>query len=231
MSDTEARAVPVRERREAGALPLADLPGRRPVVSSGPVYSGIIWDVVRDEVDLGEAGVVAREYVRHPGAVAVLALDEQDRVLLVRQYRHPVGMELWEPPAGLLDVTGEPPLLAAQRELAEETDHRADHWDVLIDWFNSPGGMDEAIRVYLARGLSPVPEHERHAREHEELDMAVRWFPLDEAHRAVLEGRIHNPAAVVGLLAAHAARALGWSTLRPATAPWDEHPRYRPAAP
>lgn len=211
----------------SGQGPLQDLFVPRAVTARETVYSGLVWDVVRDTVDLGDAGVVRREYVRHTGAVGVLALDDEDRVVFVRQYRHPVGMELWELPAGLLDVDGESPLVAAQRELAEEADLRAERWDVLIDWFNSPGGMNEALRLYLARDVSPVPEHERHVREAEEHGMPVRWVPLDQARDDVLAGRVHNPSAVVGVLAAHAARELGWSTLRPADAPWPEHPAYR----
>lgn len=199
----------------------------RPVVASEVVHAGLIWDVVRDTVDLGEAGTVRREYVRHPGAVGVLALDEQERILLVRQYRHPVGMELWELPAGLLDVPGEPPMGAAQRELAEEVDLVAARWDVLVDWFNSPGGMDEAIRVFVARDLSPVPDDQRHEREHEERDMVAEWVALDDARDAVLAGRVHNPTAVAGVLAAAAARDAGWATLRPVDAPWPEHKAYR----
>lgn len=209
--------------------PLQDLFAPRKVTDSETVYSGLMWDIVRDTVDLGEAGTVRREYVRHTGAVGVLALDDDDRVLLIRQYRHPVGMELWELPAGLLDVDGEPPLLAARRELAEEGDVRAERWDVLIDWFNSPGGMTEALRLYLARGISPVPEDELHVREDEEYGMPIRWVPLDQARDDVLAGRLHNPGLVVGVLAAHAAREAGWSTLRPAEAPWPEHPKLRPA--
>jgi ADP-ribose pyrophosphatase len=199
----------------------------RTVLAHETVYSGLVWDVVRDTVDLGEGGVVKREYVQHTGAVAVLALDDDDRVLFLEQYRHPVGMTLWELPAGLLDVDGEPPHEAARRELAEEADLRAERWDVLIDWFNSPGGMTEALRLYLARGVSSVPEAERHEREAEELGMTVRWVPLEEARDAVLTGALHNPAAVVGVLAACEARAQGWRTLRPADAPWPEHPLYR----
>jgi 8-oxo-dGTP pyrophosphatase MutT (NUDIX family) len=191
------------------------------------VYKGLVWDIVRDTVDLGEGGVHQREYVEHTGAVGILALDDEDRVLLVEQYRHPVGMTLWELPAGLLDVEGEAPLHAAQRELAEEADLRAERWDVLIDWFNSPGGSTEALRLYLARGVSGVPEAERHQREAEELGMTPHWVPLDEARDAVLAGALHNPGAVVGILAASEARALGWRTLRPADAPWPEHPAYR----
>jgi ADP-ribose pyrophosphatase len=206
---------------------LQDLFAPRPVLSSQTVFSGLIWDVVSDSVDLGEAGVVRREYVQHTGAVAVMAMDDDGRVLFVRQYRHPVGMELWELPAGLLDMAGESPLDAARRELAEEADLRAQRWDVLIDWFNSPGGMTEALRLYLARDVEEVPEAERHVREGEEHGMPVRWVPLDRARDDVLAGRVHNPGAVVGVLAAWAAREQGWVTLRSADAPWPEHPALR----
>jgi ADP-ribose pyrophosphatase len=193
------------------------------------VYPGMVWDVARDTLDLGDGDVVKREYVKHTGAVAILALDDDGRVLFVEQYRHPVGMTLWELPAGLLDVDGEQPLDAARRELAEEADLRAERWHVLIDWFNSPGGTTEALRLYLARGLSEVPEGERHQREAEEKHMTARWVPLEEARDAVLAGALHNPAAVVGVLAASEARAQGWRTLRPADAPWPEHPAFRGA--
>jgi ADP-ribose pyrophosphatase len=200
---------------------------QRKVLERQTVYKGLVWDIVRDTVDLGEAGVVQREYMQHTGAVGILALDESGRVLFIDQYRHPVGMMLWELPAGLLDVKDEAPLEAARRELAEEADLRAERWDVLVDWFNSPGGTSEALRLYLARGLSPVPEAERHTREGEELGMTVRWVPLEQARDAVLAGALHNPGAVVGILAACEARAQGWRTLRPADAPWPEHPAFR----
>jgi ADP-ribose pyrophosphatase len=203
---------------------LVDVVQPRPVMRAETVHSGLVWDVVRDTVDLGPGGVVRREYLRHPGAVAILAMDGDGRVALVHQYRHPVRMVLWELPAGLLDVAGEPPLQAARRELKEEADLLAQRWDVLVDWFNSPGGMDEALRVYLARDLSPVPPSERHVREAEEHGMAVGWATLDEGRDAILAGRMRNPAAVVGILAACAARDLGWSTLRPADTPW-HYPR------
>lgn len=208
-------------------MDLEDLFVTKDVLAQETVHHGLVWDVVRDTVDLGEAGVVRREYVKHTGAVCVLALDDDENVLLLRQYRHPVQMELWELPAGLLDIEGEPPLLAAQRELAEEADLRAERWDVLIDWFNSPGGMSEALRCYVARGVSHVPAHERHDRTDEELGMPVVWVPLDEARDAVLAGRLHNPGAVVGVLAACEARNQGWTTLRPADAPWPHHPALR----
>ena len=192
----------------------------RPVSESRTVFEGMVWDVVQERVDLGAAGEVTRQFVRHPGAVAVVALDDDERVCLIQQYRHPVRTLEWEVPAGLLDVEGEPPWVAAARELHEEADLRAGRWDVLADYFSSPGGLDEALRVYLARDCAEVPEAQRHVRDGEEHGMPVRWVPLDEAESAVLTGRLHNPSAVVGVLAACAARRRGWSTLRPVDAPW-----------
>ncbi|GAB3685627.1 NUDIX domain-containing protein [Angustibacter aerolatus] len=208
-------------------LPLEDTIGSLPVLGSTVSFHGRVWDVRTDEVDLGEAGVVTRDYVDHTGAVGVLALDDHDRVALVHQYRHPVGMRMWEIPAGLLDVDGEAPHLAAARELGEEADLRAATWHTLIDWVMSPGGTSEAFRCYLARDLSPVPDDERHERESEELGMPTQWFDLDELHAAVLTGKLHSPSLVVGVLTAHAARAAGWTTLRPADEPWPEHPKLR----
>lgn len=191
------------------------------VLSHDVLHAGRIFDLVEDEVDLGHT-VVRREFIDHPGAVAVIVLDDEDRVLLLRQYRHPVRRALWEPPAGLLDVPGEPALTAAARELAEEADLVATTWHVLVDYFTTPGGNNEALRVYLARGVSELPEAERHIREDEEADMPRRWVPLDRAVAAVLRGDLHNPSAVVGVLAAAASRAGGWASLRPADAPWPE---------
>jgi 8-oxo-dGDP phosphatase len=201
---------------------IGDEPASLHVVRSEVVYDGLVWDVRRDDVDLGNGEVVTRELVEHTGAVGVVALDASDQVLLVRQYRHPVSSYLWEPPAGLLDVDGEDPLDAAQRELAEEADLTADEWHVLVDFFNSPGGSTEAFRCYLARGLHPVPADRRHQREGEERDMATAWVPLDEARDLVLSGRLHNPTAVTGILAACVARTSGWDTLRAADSPWPE---------
>lgn len=195
---------------------LRDVPSDRPVAGSGVVFGGMVWDVLRDEVDLGAAGSVTREYLRHPGAVSVIALDDDDEVLLLRQYRHPVRAELWEPPAGLRDVPGEDPLDTARRELAEEADLIAGSWWLLAEYLSSPGASDEALRVYLARDLRPVPAARRHQREGEEQGMALAWVPLDEAVAAVRQGRIRNPSAVVGILAASLSRAGGWADLRPA---------------
>ena len=209
---------------------LADRFERRPVLDTSLVYEGMVWDVRRDTVDLGAAGKVSREYVDHPGAVGIVALRTvvaHQQVLLIQQYRHPVGYFEWELPAGLLDVAGEQPWLGAARELHEEADLIAGRWDVLIDFFGSPGGISEALRVFLARDLADVHHDERFTRESEEHGMPVVWVDLDEAHDAVLRGQLHNPGAVIGILTAHAARARNWATLRPHDAPWPEHPAYR----
>jgi ADP-ribose pyrophosphatase len=201
---------------------IADEPAALQVRTSRTVHHGMVWDVRRDDVDLGDGQTVTREVVDHTGAVGVVVLDAEDRVLLLRQYRHPVRSYLWEPPAGLLDVAGEDPQVAAARELAEEADLVADEWHVLVDFYNSPGGSTEAFRCFLARGLHQVPERERHEREHEERDMARAWVDLSEARDLVLAGKLHNPTTVCGVLAAAAAREAGWATLRPADAPWPE---------
>lgn len=212
------------------AEPLHD--ERRPaeVQERALVHHGIIWDVVRDTFELGEAGRLTREYVAHTGAVAVLALDDDERVLVIQQYRHPVGTYMWELPAGLLDVDGEAPQVAAARELHEEADTEAGRWDVLVDYLSSPGGSSEALRVYLARDLRDVPEADRHQRHGEELGMPTRRVPLDELVDGVLAGRLTSPSLVVGVLAAAALRARGWQGLRQVGAPWSTRSPGRAAA-
>lgn len=224
-------AEPVTEPvAEPLAEPLADERVDFPVVASERVFDGRIWDVRRDTFEFGGHHLV-REYVDHPGAVAVLALDDDDRVFLIRQYRHPVRAREWEIPAGLLDVHGEDPLATAKRELAEEGDLEASEWAVLVDVFTSPGGSDEAIRIYLARGLSAIDE--AFEREAEEADIQARWAALDECVDAVLARRVQNSSLVYGALAAFAARARGWRGLGPADAPWPGRstPRGEPARP
>jgi 8-oxo-dGTP pyrophosphatase MutT (NUDIX family) len=199
--------------------PVRDEPADLPTRHQRLAFSGRVWDVRVDEVTLPHGETVTRDLVLHHGAVGVIALDEEDRVMLLRQYRHPVGMYLWEPPAGLLDVAAESPLIAAQRELAEEAGLIAERWWVLADWFNSPGGSTEAFRCFLARDLQPLPGG-RPPRSGEEFDLPIRWVPLDEAVTAVLGGALHNPVTVTGVLAAAVYRTSGWADLRPADAPW-----------
>lgn len=201
---------------------IADQPSPHEVVASQVVWNGRIVDMIKDHVIVVEGQEpVVREYTRHPGAVAVVVLrgeSEGEEILLERQYRHPVKAELWEIPAGLLDIPGEDPRIAAERELAEEADLVADRWDVLVDYFTSPGGSTEPLRIFLARDLRAADEV--FDREDEEATMEYAWVRLDDALTMVLDGRLHNPSAVIGVLATHAARARGWAGLRPTDAPW-----------
>jgi ADP-ribose pyrophosphatase len=164
--------------------------------------------------------IAEREVVEHPGEVAVVALDEDGRALMIRQYRHPVGALLWEIPAGLRDAPGEPLRQTAERELLEETGHRAADWHVLADVFTSPGFSTERLRIFLARAITRVPEQERdYVPEHEEAHLVVAWVPLRQARDAVLAGDLHNGVAAVGILSAYAAREDGFASLRDADAP------------
>lgn len=217
----------------AAAEDLLDRVVDRPVRHTEISLRGLIWDVRRDTVDLGAGGEVTREYVAHPGAVAILALRQDrglDEVLLIQQYRHPIRTLEWELPAGLLDVAGEPPALAAARELAEEADLVAAQWDLLAEYASTPGGMDEMLRIFLARDLRDVPDLDRYERTGEEHGMPSRWVPLRVAVDAVLAGRIRNATASIGLLSAQAMADRGWEGLRPADLPWPHHPRLREQA-
>ena len=182
-------------------------------------YAGRVWSVRSDTVRLPDGTVVVRDVVDHPGAVGIVALDEHDRILLIRQYRQPVGGYLFEMPAGLRDVPGEHPLVTAQRELAEEAGYEATEWHVLLDYFNSPGGSTEAFRCYLARGIRVIDGGRRRTGEAEEAHLPRVWLPLDEAATLVLDGSLHNPTTVLGVLAAVTARERHWRTLRPAGEP------------
>ena len=187
---------------------------------------GQVQDFIEDEVALPSGGTMVRQYADHPGAVSIIAVDEQLRVAVVDQYRHPVRMRLIEPPAGLLDIAGEDPLLAAKRELAEEAQLAAETWAVLLDIFTSPGGLAEPIRVYLARDLKPAPRPESFAVEDEEAEMSVHWIPLDELVESVYAGKIQSPTMVNGVLSLKLAIEQGRvGELRPADAPWGARDR------
>ncbi len=192
------------------------------VTESTTAWSGRIVDMVEDHVVVVEGQEpVVRQYTRHPGAVAVVVMrgDEgAEEILLLRQYRHPVNASLWEIPAGLLDIPGEDSLVAAERELAEEADLKAARWDVLVDFFTSPGGSTEPLRVFLARDLETTETS--FEREDEEATMEYAWVSLSDALDWVLAGRLHNPSTVIGILSAHAARGRGWEGLREPGAPW-----------
>ncbi|MGU3497191.1 NUDIX domain-containing protein [Mycobacterium sp. C31M] len=187
--------------------------------ASETAHVGNILALRMDDVQMPGGKVARREVVEHFGAVAVVAVDENDRVAMVYQYRHPVGRRLWELPAGLLDVGGEPPVETAARELREEAGLAAQNWAVLVDIITSPGFSDESVRVFLATGLSGVA---RPDVDDEEADMLLDWIPLPEAVQRVFAGEIVNSLAVAGILAAHAAP--NWAALRPVGAPWTDQP-------
>ncbi|MGW9113943.1 NUDIX domain-containing protein [Microbacterium sp. NPDC055683] len=180
---------------------LHDEPFAAEVVARERVYEGAIWDVVSERFAYGD-GELTRQFIAHPGAVAVVALDDEGRVLLIQQYRHPIGERDWEIPAGLLDVAGEDPVDAARRELAEEADIRAAQWDDLGAVHLSPGSSSELIRLFLARDLARTAE--AFARDGEEADIRIEWVPLADAVDAVVAGRFRNATTGMALLLADA---------------------------
>ena len=202
---------------------IRDEPAHWPVASSDELVRGRLVTVRTDKVRMPDNQLAERDVVIHPGAVGVLALDDANQVLLIRQYRHPVGRLLWEIPAGLRDAAGEPPWATARRELLEEAGYRAHEWRVLADYYSSPGFSTERLRVFLARDLEFVPEAERDfVPEGEETQLVPAWLPLDEAVRKVFTGELHNGVAALGIMAGYAARSEGFDRLRPANAPEEQ---------
>lgn len=189
--------------------------------SSQLLHSGKIFALRRDEVVMPGGATAIREVVEHFGAVAVVALDEQGRIPLIYQYRHALGRRLWELPAGLLDVGGEPAHQTAGRELLEEAGLTATGWKVLVDLASTPGFSDESVRVYLATGLTEVDRPEAHD---EEADLQLQWYPLAEAAQMVFRGEIVNAIAVAGILAAYT-HSQGFAELRDLGAEWTDRPQ------
>lgn len=182
--------------------PIADEPFAPSVTDSSLVYDGAVWDIRRDTVDYNGHDMV-REYVDHTGAVVVYAEDAEGRVLVIQQYRHPVRLRDWELPAGLRDEPGEDPLEAAKRELAEEADLEADDWSELLRFNSSPGGSDEQLIVFRARGVRATADV--FDRTDEEADIVKRWVPRAEVVEGALSGRLTNAALVLAALAVDAA--------------------------
>lgn len=196
--------------------PVADAPAELKVRRSVDAFQGGVVRMRVDHVLMPDGDLAVRDVLVHPGSVGVLALDEAGRVLVLRQYRHPIRQRLWELPAGLLDSPGEEPLAAAQRELAEEAHLEASDWRVLVDAYTSPGISDEAVRIYLAEGVRELPG-EWQAGPHEEADLLTRWMPLPELLESVLAGRLRHPLLVMGVPALTAVLAgAGVESLRPA---------------
>ncbi len=197
--------------------------------SSEILHTGKIFALRIDQVRMPGGNVVTREIVENFGAVGIVAIDDDGRIPLVCQYRHPFGRRLWELPAGLLDVDDEAPHLAAARELHEEVGLRAETWQVLADLDSAPGFSDESVRIFLATGLTEVERPEAHD---EEADMTLGWYPIAEAVQRIFSGEIVNSLAVGGILAAYAV-CEGIAEPRPVDAPWIDRPtafRARKAA-
>jgi 8-oxo-dGDP phosphatase len=207
--------------RELLPSELLDIDEHWPVVSHRVLARGSKHTFVTDTVTTPDGSQIQREYILHFGAVGVIAWDDQDRIAVVLQYRHPVAHRLVEPPAGLLDFEGEDYLLGAQRELAEEAGLQATDWRVLVDLFTSPGASQESVRVLLARGLSHADAPEGFVATGEEASMELAWAPRAALVAAILAGRVQNPLLVAGVLALETARLTdSLDTLRTPDAPW-----------
>ena len=209
------------EKLIIGPDELVDVPQSWQVSQQHLLAKGAVTSFAEETVLTPDGEELRRQFTLHPGAVGIIAIDDQDRVALVRQYRHPVRHRLIEPPAGLLDVEGESYVLAAQRELAEEVGLAATDWRVLAEEFTSPGGLAESMRMFLARGLSEVPAPDGFVKHGEEAHMDTVWASLDDLVDGVLGGRLHSPTLITGVLSAWAAKTRGgFDSLRPADAPW-----------
>lgn len=171
------------------------------VTASDVVFDGAVWKVKREAFDYGGT-TIKREFIDHTGAVAVLVQDDAERVLVIKQYRHPVRSRDWELPAGLLDIPGEEPMVAAKRELAEEADLEAADWSPLVTFNTTPGGSNERLFVFHATGATATGE--AFAREAEEADIEKRWVALSDIVDGVLAGRLHNSILSIAALALHA---------------------------
>ena len=195
-------------------------PNEYEVIASRIVFVGRVTSMRSDQVAMPGGVCSQRDVVELPGAVGIVALDDKGRVLLVRQYRHPVQRRLWEIPAGLLDSPVESAARAAERELFEEGHLRAAEWFTLVDTLTSPGMSDETVRIFLARDLTEIPVSERHVGVHEEAEMEMAWVPLDSAVERCFSGELENGITVAGLMAAQLAITRGLAGLRACTAPW-----------
>ena len=166
------------------------------------VFSGRLLTVRKDRVALAGGGVTSREVVLHPGAVALAAVDGDGNFIFVRQYRYPVGVELWEVPAGKLEP-GEEPFRAAHRELAEETGLAATMMQPLTVFFTTPGFCDEKMHLFLATGLGPARPSDIRPDDDEFIE--VERVPLDEAVLMAVDGRIKDAKTIAAIFLARAA--------------------------
>ena len=200
---------------------LQDLPEEWRVKETRKLARGYVSSFIEEDIYTPTGDVMTRQWTSHPGSVAIMALDEQDRLAMLQHYRHPVAAKCWEFPAGLLDIAGEDPLDAAKRELAEEAQLKAEQWNVVVDWYVNPGASQEQARIFLAQGLSKTELPAGFELLDEEADMKLSWVPFDAVMQGVLAGRINNPSVVIGCFAVAQARCSdSLNQLRPGDAPW-----------
>ena len=216
-------APPVAETPTSLADPHAGHPAHSfDVVSSETLYDGAIFALRGDKVRMPGGRIATREKVEHFGAVAVAALDADDRLVMIYQYRPAIGRRIWEMPAGLLDGgSDEAPVEAAKRELVEEVGVTADDWSTLVDVVGCPGFADESVRVFLARGLREVDRPE--AADDEEADLVIRRVPLADLVVGAMSGDLVNGPCIAGVFAA-AEVVAGRFSPRPVDAPWIDRP-------
>jgi ADP-ribose pyrophosphatase len=183
----------------------ADVPESWPVASSEDLYrSSLPFALRADRIrhpHSSRAPPFTRVVLEHPGAVVILALDDQERVFCLRQYRHPARMRMLELPAGLLDVAGEAPRATAERELLEEAGLEASDWVSLGSAYSSPGISSEQIHYFLARGLRQADRGD-FTPAHEEADMDTLWVPYAELLAACLDGRVRDAPVLIAVLTA-----------------------------
>ncbi|MCF6377796.1 NUDIX hydrolase [Nocardioides KLBMP 9356] len=190
--------------------PLADRPMSWPVVSTHDLHRDDWVVALREDVITrpGHSEQFSRISLEHPGAVVVLAVDDDERVMCLRQYRHTSGYEFVELPAGLKDAGDEPPVETAKRELREEVELEATDWRLLLSTFGSAGISDEVHDIFLARGLSHAPRGDFEMR-HEEAEMQHFWVPMSDLLDAALEGRVRQGPLVQAVLVYEVLRQRG----------------------
>ncbi|MGA8028223.1 MAG: NUDIX hydrolase [Bryobacteraceae bacterium] len=162
------------------------------VISSRELLKNKLFTVVEEVAHDPSGFEIKRSIVRHPGSAVMMAVDERERVLLVKQFRLPAERDLWEVPAGRLDP-GESPLRAAKRELREETGFKAKKWMKLSSFWASPGYIDEKMHLFLATELT---EGEQEPMDDERIE--IRWFSKQELGGLIREGKILDAKTMIG---------------------------------
>ncbi|MCL1839080.1 MAG: NUDIX hydrolase [Propionibacteriaceae bacterium] len=193
-------------RRILNPAELTDQPATWPIAHRKQLGIGAIATFVNDTVVTPDGKTIERQFTIHPGAVGIIAWNDADQIAVVKQYRHPIGYELIEPPAGLLDQDNEDFLTGAQRELAEEAGLAAGRWRILVDVFASPGAGEESVRIYLATELTETAAPDGFKADAEESAMEVCWAARAQLVDAIFAGKIQNPTMVTGILALETAR-------------------------